>query len=530
MSSDLSEIKHMWFILLLAAARAHAWCSCAGTASGSFAAVLSLQSTQNVTVVIGETVSSPNAAVFARASNPQALVMHLAAVYAGGQAIAASQLQTRCVRYTRSGFQLMATTGIVIASRNGSMLTWLHVELDLFAACSSTQSVNVFRVARPAIRVLPVDLMDLETDADPTGPLVDDTETVCRPRSSPWFNRTVTNLETSNGQAAWRLVRTIGDLIFCAKVCGPAPGDAVEGVYHARAPTRRYVQVCAFDDAVFCAADAMMLSTVITSRDDILRLNTTATRGNHIIEIYRSGLSSVTRVVFDINVANRQISSYLQLNQLTMDSGGDSLPAVNWTSAQLLRFMNATNNHLVNTTFYENIFMSNDDDVYGSTECHMNNTMHAHHCDPLVQNDRSVQFGDDPANDTYIAAGGSLPCLPAVTAVCPAVKLPPPVFSGATTAGIVVGSAVCALVIAMVAGTIFEHCTPYRRVPPRSPSPSPTLVRRETAPVNDTLVKRTVAATPAQKPVRSEPELEKTVVSLKEFWNLAGVTLHKKKL
>jgi hypothetical protein len=514
----------MWLLLLVAVAQARAWCGCAGSVTGNFAAVLALQSVSNVTVMIGDTVSSSSAAVFARAADPQALVMHLASDYTGGQAIAASQLQTRCIRYTRGGFQLMATTGLVVAARNGSILTWLHVELDLFAACSSARETNVFRVARPSIRVLPVNLMDLETQADPTGPLVDDTETVCRPRSSPWFGRDVSAFETGNGQAGWRMVRTVGDLIYSAQVCGPAADDPIEGVYFARAPTRRYVQVCAYDDAVFCAADAMLMNSVPRTPEELQEMFTspefTVTRKNHLIQLYDSLVGAVNRFVIDVNIGgrNRQISSFLQL---VLDPESYSFSDDQPNAAELLHGLNGSTNTLISQSPGQDNFISDDDDV-GATECKMSNAMHGHSCDPLVRADRSVQFGDDPANDTYIAAGASLPCLPSITAACPAIQLPPPVFSGATTAGIVVGSVTCALIIAMIASTAAEHCT----------SKSATL-----APVLPVVAPKPVAkpqalppppqAKPPPPPAKPSKPAAVAPVDLDMFWARTGLKFNK---
>lgn len=531
----------MWLLILVFAAQAHAWCSCAGSVTGSFAAVLALQSVANVTVMIGDTVSSSSASVFARAADPQALVMHLASVYAGGQAIAASQLQTRCIRYTRGGFQLMATTGLVVAARNGSTLTWLRVEMDMFAACSTARETSVFRVARPSIRVLPVNLMDLETQADPTGPLVDDTETVCRPRSSPWFGRNVSSYEIGSGQAGWRTVRTVGDLIYSAQVCGPAADDPVEGVYLARASTRRYVQVCAYDDAVFCAADAMLMHRVAQSAQDLQEMfastEYTVTRKNHLLQLYDNGDVTVNRFVIDVNIGgrNRQISSFLQ-------AGWDiQLESDILTSAHWLHTLNESVNTLIDQSPSYNNFISDDDDA-GATECRMTNVLHGHACDPLVQNDRSVQFGDDPANDTYIAAGSSLPCLPSITAACPAVQLPPPVFSGATTAGIVVGSATCGLIIALLVSAVVEHCTPYQRVATvetpmasvasaksklsKSPPPSPAVVAKpKTSPPPQAVTKPSPAVPVAATAIRSAPKLD-APMSLDMFWEMTGVKFH----
>lgn len=513
-------------VLAVATAAAGAWCNCAGSATGNFGAVLSLASTANVTVLIGETVSSPHAEVFSSGSNPQALVMHLASTFAGGQAVAASQLQTRCVRYTRGGFQLMATTALVIASRNRSTLTWLHVELDLFAACSSTRDINVFRVARSAIRVMPVDLMELETKSDQLGPLVDASETICRPRASPWFGVQVQPELINSAQTMWRVWRTFAVASLCAQICGPAVDDPVDGHYFARNPTRKYVQVCAYDDAVLCASDAMMISTLVTSDEGLQEFTATPslgfTRVNHWTTLFDDGDSfTINRYVVDVNVNrhNRQMSSLLTLSQsatriarrrvVYIDEPEDVSPlpsdVVNWTVPRLLHYINLTNNAIALLSVGGSGLSGAENPL--STDCLLNTTLHTHFCDPLVMADRYVHFGDQ-LTDTFFATGTAIPCAPAVTAVCPPVKLPPPVFSGATTAGIVHGVAAGVLIVGMLAATVSEWRS-------RS-SPPPAVVAKPQPELPPEL--------PA-KPVEREKPAQQTM-TLQRFWNKTRLTFH----
>jgi hypothetical protein len=188
--------------------------------------------------------------------------------------------------------------------------------------------------------------------------------------------------------------------------------------------------------------------------------------------------------------------------------------------------LNESANTLVGQSPGQDNFISDDDDV-GATECKMSNAMHGHACDPLVRADRSVQFGDDPANDTYIAAGASLPCLPSITAACPAIQLPPPVFSGATTAGIVVGSVTCALIIAMIASTVAEHCTPKSAtLAPVLPVVAPKPVAKPQALPPPPQAKPTKQAPPPPPAKPSKPAVL-APVDLDTFWTRTGLKFSK---
>jgi hypothetical protein len=481
-------------LALLAAALAQAaWCGCAGTvAQGAFSSVLALQSTSNITVLIGDTVSSPHATAFSQDADPQALVQHLSHTFAGGQAVAAAQLLTRCARYTRGGFHAMATTSFVIAARNRSILTWLHVELDLYAACSSARDTNVFRVARPSIRVLPVELPDLDTQTDDASPLIDARDSVCR------------------GSAQ----RTIGDLVRNAQICGPAAGDALEGAYFARNASRRYAKVCAYDDAVFCAADAMTINQITLSDEEPDSDLFTFGKYNHAVELYQPAPDipeyQLARFVVDVTASgqSRQLSSLFARSDPEM-----VLPSV--TVAQLIQNITLQNNFIANETVVERADIS----------CNPGIALLHHHCDPLVSRDRAVQFGPAPATGSfYYAVGAGAPCLPAVTAACPAIRLPSPVFSHATTAGIVVESAACAIILAMISATVWEYL-PSAAKPAAKPLPAKPVAK----PAQPSQSKSPPLATPktVSPPPRKDPELVK--MDLSTLWGRTNVTFHSKK-
>jgi hypothetical protein len=99
-----------------------------------------------------------------------------------------------------------------------------------------------------------------------------------------------------------------------------------------------------------------------------------------------------------------------------------------------------------------------------SVDCDRQSDVTSHHfCDPLVFGDAAVSFVDTPPDvPLSLGVSGGLPCTPAITSVCPAVKLPSPVFHGSTISGIVIGSLTWTLIGAWVVATIIG-CSTSRR-------------------------------------------------------------------
>lgn len=444
------------------------WCDCVQSTSGSFSDLLSIQNASDVSVWHGKTLVDSSPRIFSAAANPQALVQYLANTYANGaQAVAASQLLSRCTRYDRGGFRVVVITGFVIAARLGSFLTWLQIEMDLYSTCTGTAR-NVFRSTPDGIRIVPIDLRALDTQADPWGPLVDSAETICRPRaplletgSVLWLNKTYDRYDVQSGLQWWLHNRTQGDMLQRLRICGPRSTDAREGLFYARGTDRRYVQVCSFEDAMFCASDAMLLNTPIAYGDTSLfgvALDSTGsmvTRGTHLKRFQIAvGIDNhlVNTVDFISQGAVMQTVTAMTVSSSTINSS---------TILLAVYALNISN------------MMQETDRIFGHsptgfTDCVFSmETIHEHTCDPLVMHDKHVLFG---THDTtggltmFISGTHGTPCTPAITSVCPAVHLPSPSFSGATIAGIVMGAFTWTLIAIMAGLLLYEWPFLHRRI------------------------------------------------------------------
>lgn len=450
---------HLLFLLLLWATPARSWCSCNNNEAGSFASLLDLS--VSPTVRIGSNLLDRHPMIFSQETAPQALVAYLAHAYANGQAVAASQMLSRCMRYTRGGFDLMVTTGFMIAARNGSRLTWLRIKLDLYAACRNSADSGVFRTTHADIHVLPVDLRELDSNADPTGSLVDTAQSTCMPRvtdpessTQVWLDQTYNTADIRNGPVWWISHRTYRDLLVRMLVCGPSPTDEIEGIFFARNTDRPYVQVCTFQEAIWCAADAMLVNQPAPSRVNtldglrgpgLLADNTTVyTRAIHYSRPAPAGSRIVYFSVLDIiaDGKTRQVATVLFTEE-------------NETVADVFFGMDL-----------EVVSMQDRVSEGGqSMDCDRQlDVISQHACDPLVFNDNSVTFGVAPSDSPLlIGVSGGMPCQPAVTAACPAVILPSPVFRGSTIAGIVIGAIIWTLFGAWAIASIIECKATSRR-------------------------------------------------------------------
>lgn len=508
---DVTLVCDMWQLLLFAPLLTSAsWCGCTTSAAGSFSTVLEMGNSSNTTVLLGDSLVDHRPLVFSSGEDRQALVRYLATIYASAQPVAASQTESRCTRYDRGGFQVVVTTGFVIAARNGSSLVWLRAEMDLYATCASTP-VNVFRGTKNGIRILPVDLQALDSQADPWGPLVDSTETICRPRAPlfetgpvQWLNRTYDRADVESGLQWWLQNRTRGDMLQRLRICGPRSTDAREGLFYARGADRRYVQVCSFEDAMFCASDAMLLNTPIGHNDTLLfgvaldADGSMATRGTHY-KRFQISIGSSNHVISTADFISR--GSVMQ-TVTTMSVFGS---VVNSSTVLLVVYASNISTMMDET---DRIFGSS---VFSFTDCVSSmETLHEHMCDPLVMHDRRVSFGTHDTSGgltTFISGTHGEPCTPAITAVCPAVHLPAPVFSGATAAGIAMGTLTWTLTAMMAALALYE----WPAVSVRLKRLYAALSRRKT---NNT-VRKAAASPPPTRPVPTMTRPDSAVSSVK---------------
>jgi len=482
-------------LLLIAPLASGAWCECAHNNAGGFNSLLDLPQLARPTVRVGDTLVALNATVLDTAADPQSVVAFLAAEFTGGQPIVAAQLRSRCLRYDRGGFQVMIKTSIVMATRRGEYLHWSHIELNLFAACSQMSENLTFHTTRREMQVLQLNLRMLDHAVDPLGPLVDFSVTVCMPRvtapandTQRWVGNEYNTDDIAGGLSWWRSARTTGDVARRILICGPAADDEPAGLFYARASARPYVQVCSFEDAVLCAADAMLLNHAIEMEflthdhtlSDFARglvplePGVNITRVIHGNRIFLTGETShcyVYIVDMTVNGINRQIASLIFYRAYDVEGTP--------TAVELL--------HQIDLELEAAALPYSDEGTSSDCNYQLETTM-GHACDRLVMGDSAVEFGvsTSAANPT-IGLRNGVPCTPATTSTCPAIELPGAAFSGATVAGIIIGSLTWALIASIGVATVIEFTesrrkgrrrTKERQSPPVTRPKPPTIVSK----------------------------------------------------